>query len=185
MASGIWAAEGMKLLWTGVRAALGWQAEACPTNAAQRTGNGQTPRPSFARMHKAEPYATYRTRARMGAANKGVEEGWSAPASFSSVTATASRFATVACCICIALPSGADWNMPAAFALPSPTIHISYAFPGGAGGRSPAISRMPCEGLTYTLPLACDCPSPRGVIVVSAPVRIANATITPFGEGQS
>jgi hypothetical protein len=41
-------------------------------------------------MHKAEPYATYCTSARMGTANKGVEVGWSAPASFSIVTATAS-----------------------------------------------------------------------------------------------
>src|ERR1039458_6788354 len=40
------------------RAALAWQAEACPTHAGQPPGNGRTPGPSFARMHKAEPYAT-------------------------------------------------------------------------------------------------------------------------------
>jgi hypothetical protein len=33
-----------------VRAALGWQAEACPTYAAQPPGNGQTPGPSDARI---------------------------------------------------------------------------------------------------------------------------------------
>ena len=63
--------------------------------------------------------------ARIGAANNGVEVGWSAPASFSSVTATASVFSAEPRWMCIALPSGADWNMPAAFALPSLMIHIS------------------------------------------------------------
>src|ERR1019366_1920976 len=67
----------------------------------------------------------YWTSARIGAANKGVDVGWSAPASFSSVTATASAFAIVPRWMCIAPPSAADWNMPAAFALPSLTIHIS------------------------------------------------------------
>src|ERR1017187_7206761 len=42
-----------------VRAALGWQAEACPTHALQPPGNGQTPSPSFARMDNPEPYATH------------------------------------------------------------------------------------------------------------------------------
>ena len=54
----------------------------------------------------------------MGAANNGVEVGWSAPASFSRVTATAPVFSAEPRCMCMALPSGADWNMPAAFGLP-------------------------------------------------------------------
>src|SRR5450631_299484 len=48
------AAEGAEKEEEDVRAALGWQAEACPTHAAEPTGNGQTPGANCGRMDRPE-----------------------------------------------------------------------------------------------------------------------------------
>src|SRR3954452_25389848 len=103
----------------------------------------------------------------MGAANSGVEVGWSDPVSFSRVTATRAALSIAPRRRCMALPSDEDWNIPAGFGLPPLGIsHISYAFPVAAGGRLFAINRTPRDALTNIFPFGWGCPVPNVLTVV-------------------
>src|ERR1700753_1485553 len=91
--------------------------------------------------------------------------GASTPESTSMVTATAAVFAisTGPRSICITVPLLSDWNMPPRTGLgfgPLGMNQNSYAFPAGACGKLEAISSIPIDGFTKSLPFGLGFSSP-------------------------
>ena len=114
-----------------------------------------------------------------GAANNGVEVGWSEPASFSSVTATSARCSTAGAALDVhgaAIGRGLEHSG----GLRACRLWDDPHLVGLAGGRGRQIAGDQQDALRRAdedLALGLGCPSPKVVTVVSAPLRIAKASL--------